>query len=307
MIQIGEKLKTLRSEKHLTQKDLAEKLNVSAQAVSRWENDEVEPSLETLGQLATIFSVSIDELFGKEPAPKQEPTPAPAPAVRYVETAAKPVLAVCETCNKPLYRSEEIRRKTETFPRSRSVSRGVSTEKRVLCVACDEKEKLNKLRIEQDELNTRWKRAWIWSPIASIALLALFIVLACLNKDIFVGLFIGGIALSVLLLTFLVCVFLDNTFIGEMWEDVSSWGFSTMPGIIFSLDFDGIVFLIAVKVLFAILSFVVAVCATVLATVLGLILGVFAFPFALSFHRRDLDANLASIERAKETLAQYEK
>lgn len=299
MIQIGEKLKTLRSEKHLTQKDLAEKLNVSAQAVSRWENDEVEPSLETLGQLATIFSVSIDELFGKEPAPKPEPAPAPAPTVRYVETAAKPVLAVCETCNKPLYHSEEIRRKTETH--------GRSTEKRVLCVACDEKEKLNKLRIEQDELNTRWKRAWIWSPIASIALLALFIVLACFNKEHFAAFFVAGIALSVLLLTFLVCVFLGNTFIGEMWEDVSSWGFSKMPGIIFSLDFDGIVFLITVKVLFAILNFVVAVCATVLATVLGLVLGVFAFPFALSFHRRDLDANLASIERAKETLAKYEK
>lgn len=299
MIQIGEKLKTLRSEKHLTQKDLAEKLNVSAQAVSRWENDEVEPSLETLGQLATIFSVSIDELFGKEPAPKQEPAPAPAPAVRYVETAAKPVLAVCETCNKPLYHSEEIRRKT--------VSHGRSTEKRVLCVACDEKEKLNRLRIEQDELNTQWKRAWIWSPIASIALLALFIVLACFNREHFAAFFVGGIVLSALLLTFLVCVFLDNTFIGEMWEDVSSWGFSTMPGIIFSLDFDGIIFLITVKVLLAILSFVVAVGATVLATALGLVLGVFAFPFALSFHRRDLDANLASIERAKETLANYEK
>ena len=80
-----------------------------------------------------------------------------------------------------------------------------------------------------------------------------------------------------------------------------------MPGIIFSLDFDGIIFLITVKVLLAILSFVVAVGATVLATALGLVLGVFAFPFALSFHRRDLDANLASIERAKETLANYEK
>ena len=299
MIQIGEKLKTLRSEKHLTQKDLAEKLNVSAQAVSRWENDEVEPSLETLGQLATIFSVSIDELFGKEPAPKQEPTPAPAPTVRYVETAAKPVLAVCETCNKPLYRAEEIRRNT--------VTHGRSTEKRVLCVACDEKEKLNALRRERDELDTRWKRAWIWSPIASIALLALFIVLACFNKEYFAPFFIGGIVLSALLLTFLVCVFLDNTFIGEMWEDVSSWGFSTMPGIIFSLDFDGIIFLITVKVLLAILSFIVAVGATALATALGLILGVFAFPFAISFHRRDLDANQASIETAKETLAKYEK
>ena len=67
MVKIGDKLKSLRSEKKMTQRELAEKLNVSAQAVSRWENDEVEPSLETLGQLATIFEISVDELFGKEP------------------------------------------------------------------------------------------------------------------------------------------------------------------------------------------------------------------------------------------------
>ena len=61
MVKIGDKLKSLRSEKKMTQRELAEKLNVSAQAVSRWENDEVEPSLETLGQLATSLSMNCSE------------------------------------------------------------------------------------------------------------------------------------------------------------------------------------------------------------------------------------------------------
>ena len=45
---LGEKIKALRSENALTQKDLAEKLYVTAQAVSRWENNEVEPSINTI-------------------------------------------------------------------------------------------------------------------------------------------------------------------------------------------------------------------------------------------------------------------
>ena len=40
-MQFGERLKELRSAKGMTQKDLAEKINISPQAVSRWENNEV--------------------------------------------------------------------------------------------------------------------------------------------------------------------------------------------------------------------------------------------------------------------------
>ena len=49
---IGEKIKSLRLENSLTQKELAEKLYVTAQAVSRWENNEVEPSISTIAEIA---------------------------------------------------------------------------------------------------------------------------------------------------------------------------------------------------------------------------------------------------------------
>lgn len=45
---LGQKIKKFRNEKKLTQKDIAEQLNVSFQTVSKWENDENEPDIYTL-------------------------------------------------------------------------------------------------------------------------------------------------------------------------------------------------------------------------------------------------------------------
>ena len=42
---LGQKIKKFRNEKKLTQKDIAEQLNVSFQTVSKWENDENEPDI----------------------------------------------------------------------------------------------------------------------------------------------------------------------------------------------------------------------------------------------------------------------
>ena len=63
---IGNNIKRLRTERNMTQKNLADKLFVSAQAVSRWENNEVEPSIGTITELAKIFGVSIDYLMTGE-------------------------------------------------------------------------------------------------------------------------------------------------------------------------------------------------------------------------------------------------
>ncbi len=291
MVRIGEKLKSLRNEKKMTQKDLAEQLNVSAQAVSRWENDDVEPSLETLGQLATIFNVSVDELFGKEPPEKRQAAPETvAPAADAEQTAAavraevqkvmteqRPVLAVCEDCNKPLYDGKDIVREKH--------SEGGST---VRCVRCNAKHQMQAHQFSLDELQEERRRAWIWSTIAAIAVfvISLFVALGPGEKHplyILVGL---GCALA--LFAFLSCCFLDNTFVGEMWCSIAHWGFVDMPGVIFELDFDGIVFLIAAKILFAILGFLLAVASVLFATAVGLVVGIFAFPFALVISNREI-------------------
>ena len=57
---LGQKLKKLRTDKGLTQKDLAEQLHVTFQTVSKWENDENEPDISTLKELAKLYDVSVD-------------------------------------------------------------------------------------------------------------------------------------------------------------------------------------------------------------------------------------------------------
>lgn len=59
-----EVLRTLRMRNGLSQDELAEKLFVTRQAVSRWENGETTPNVETLKLLLRFFDVSINTLLG---------------------------------------------------------------------------------------------------------------------------------------------------------------------------------------------------------------------------------------------------
>ena len=63
MNDFGERLKDLRIQKDMTQEDVASKLFVTKQAVSRWENGNCLPDVATLGKLAEIFDVNIDYLL----------------------------------------------------------------------------------------------------------------------------------------------------------------------------------------------------------------------------------------------------
>ncbi len=61
---IGTNIYTLRKAKKMTQAQLAEKLGVSEQAVSKWENEQCAPDVSLFPILADYFGVSIDRLFG---------------------------------------------------------------------------------------------------------------------------------------------------------------------------------------------------------------------------------------------------
>ena len=63
MIKISENIAALRKQAGITQEDLANRLNVSNQAVSKWEAGKCCPDIEILPELATFFGVSIDELL----------------------------------------------------------------------------------------------------------------------------------------------------------------------------------------------------------------------------------------------------
>ena len=61
---IAQNLVSLRKSKRMTQQELAEKLNYSDKAVSKWEQERSYPDVTLLPRIAKLFSVSIDSLFG---------------------------------------------------------------------------------------------------------------------------------------------------------------------------------------------------------------------------------------------------
>ena len=88
-MEIQEILKQLREKNHLTQDQLAERVLVTRQAVSRWETGETQPNTDTLKLLSKEFNVSINTLLG---SPRQ---------------------LVCQCCGMPLAEDGQISREPD--------------------------------------------------------------------------------------------------------------------------------------------------------------------------------------------------
>jgi len=88
-MEIRDILKNLREKQHLTQEQLAERVMVSRQAVSRWENGETQPNTDTLKLLSKEFGVPINTLLG---SPRQ---------------------LICQCCGMPLSEDNMISREPD--------------------------------------------------------------------------------------------------------------------------------------------------------------------------------------------------
>lgn len=74
MVYFGEKLKQLRLEKNLTQKQLAERIGLATSAISSYEAGNRYPTYDVMAKFARIFHVSTDYLIGVEDSRKLELT-----------------------------------------------------------------------------------------------------------------------------------------------------------------------------------------------------------------------------------------
>lgn len=88
-MEAAEILLHLREKNHLTQTQMAERLHISRQAVSRWENGETVPNTDTLKLISKEFNVSVNTLLG---LPRQ---------------------LICQCCGMPLYEDDVISRETD--------------------------------------------------------------------------------------------------------------------------------------------------------------------------------------------------
>ena len=75
-IYFGQRIAQLRRERGMTQEALAQRLGITNQAVSKWESDQCCPDIMQLPQLADLFGITLDALFGRA----QPETPGVSPA-----------------------------------------------------------------------------------------------------------------------------------------------------------------------------------------------------------------------------------
>ena len=82
---LGEHIYKHRTQKALSQTQLAEALGVSRQSISKWENNSAVPELDKLIKMGEIFEISLDELvFDRIPTPKKEqPSPPSIPTLSF--------------------------------------------------------------------------------------------------------------------------------------------------------------------------------------------------------------------------------
>lgn len=66
---IGKNIRRQRTKKGLTQDQLAERLNVTRQAISNWETGKTQPDIETVTRLAEVFEISVEELIYEKSKP----------------------------------------------------------------------------------------------------------------------------------------------------------------------------------------------------------------------------------------------
>ena len=288
---LGQKIKKLRIEKGLTQKDLADQVHVTFQTVSKWEKDENEPDVSTLRELAKLFGCSMDYLLSEDETETPEEV-VEEPVVSPVEPVTKTIiihqkeLHVCERCKKDIPEDELEMEQVCTRP----AGRGHSATYRQ---AYYHKSCLAELRKERAEADRRAKAAkaarskklsFGWGIAGGVVALVITLLILLLTPACKEAVHPAiAVLLSILagygIFAMLYCI-ISGSYIGEVFVWCAGLSIK-FPGLIFSWDLEGFAWLIAMKILFAVLGFLIGVFALLFAIALSVALGMVSFPFVL--------------------------
>ncbi|MDE6613136.1 MAG: helix-turn-helix domain-containing protein [Clostridia bacterium] len=264
-MEYGEKIAALRKSRGMTQAELGSELNVTFQAVSKWERGESLPDFATMSKISKLFGVPL-EYFGDGDYQPAEETAAMA-------AAAQPkMLGVCTVCGKVVNEGEEAR-----------------TSPALICKSCTERKAEENRRAAEEENNKRERakqfdiarnKKWrnVGLIVAACVCIALIIAISVVwgtGRTEFSWTDLGAYAVFLLFaFTFISQMFWNGTVL-----EVALFGVHVIgtPGIIFTLDLDGIIFLIAVKILFMLLKFVCLILFTLLTFIAAFIISPFSF------------------------------
>lgn len=291
---LGQKIKKLRMEKNLTQKELADQVYVTFQTVSKWEKDENEPDVATLRELSKLFDCSLDYLLKededdrtKEEAKVENNTVTPTEVVTKTIIIHQKEKHVCARCKKDIEDENDLEIDhvcVRPYSRSHPAEyRDDYYHKDCLAALNKEREEARR-RVKKAAASKRKKMSFGWGiaggAVALISSLLIFLLVpACKETINTLVAIILSVVISYAVFATLYCIIVDS-YITEVFMDVAGWSIK-MPGVIFSWDIEGIVWAIAMKIFLAILGFMLGLFVIGFALALAAILAVVSFPFIL--------------------------
>ena len=94
---------------------------------------------------------------------------------------------------------------------------------------------------------------------------------------------------GVVAFTLVSCLILGSNMIGKLMLEIFLLGFVKFPGLVLTLDLDGIIWLLTVKLLLLIIGLILGVIYAILAIIVGAIVSVFVYPLALVRNIREIE------------------
>lgn len=283
---IGVKIAALRKSKNYTQSDLGVYLNISYQAVSKWERGEACPDFDTLSHIAKLFNVPIN--YFEEETPVEalvtyaEAAAAVAVAEKPVDTAPeKEMLGVCKECGKVVYEGDEGKLVPYIYCKkcNEKLIR-IAKEKEEAKKREEKKAREQALiaeEIRKEEIRRSRNKGLIWAAVIVGALL-IFDMFRIFKSENFWADFGFELLGAVFLYTFVA-----QLFWGGFVVDAVMFGGKVIgtPGIIFEFSLDGFIFLIVMKILFALLRFVIWALSWLVCAIFAILVSPFTFVPAL--------------------------
>lgn len=292
-MQYGEKIAALRKANGMTQAELGAKLNVTFQAVSKWERDESLPDFDTMSKIARLFGVPITyfEEDGEEEYESEEEESEAG------EENGK-MLGVCKRCGRMICEGEEVQ--TSPYILCKACYENIAAENKAkevrAAAAKREQEELERRKAENAEREKAFRKAQN-AKSANRGLIWAAVIMAPIIIFSIVGIIRDPTDLGNFFLGFAVIVICGYTFIAQLFWDgivrsitLTGGKLVGMPGVIFSLDLDGIIFLIVVKILFAIIKMIIFIITLLFFVLVAWLVAPFTFvPQLLKCRRGELD------------------
>lgn len=257
----GKVIAKLRKANGFTQEELGKALNVTYQAVSKWENNLSRPDLDTITQMCRLFNITLDEFinlvnmtsgYGDKKAETTEQAIAPAQAQ-----------------TQPTVEKETTSQEAKTEDPAPSIAEEAATS-----VATQPAE------MQKPTKSTQLHAGFLIGIIVAVVLwLGTFLSIGILlQKDIGNVSYAIGAVLGYFLFSF-VCLLGHDALPAELFFDCVFKSIN-VPGVIFTLDLDGILFLLFYKCILApIVSAIVWLFFVIGGFLLSLLMSAFMFPF----------------------------